>query len=78
MVSCAPIMPFAVSISVHEALMLSEVDVRDKSDNIVFVVRVLVHEELEQLALLFGELMIDLRVSVDLNSDFAPSHMVDC
>ena len=61
-----------------KALMLSEVNVLDHSYDVVFVGGVLVHEELEQLALLLGELMVDLRVSVDLDSDFAPSHMVDC
>ena len=60
-----------------KALMLSEVNVLDHAYDIVFIGGVLVHEELEQLALLLGKLMVDLRVSVYLDSDFAASHMVN-
>ena len=60
-----------------KALVLSEVNVLDHSYDVVFVGGVLVHEELEQLALLLGELMVDLRVSVDLDGDFAAGHMVN-
>ena len=61
-----------------KALMLPEVNMLDHSHDVIFIGGVLVHEELEQLALLLGELMVYLRISVYLDSDFAASHMVDC
>ena len=56
--------------------MLSEVNMLHHSNDVVLVRGILVHEELEQLALLLSKLMVNLRVPVDLYSDSAAAQMI--
>lgn len=60
-----------------EALVLSEMNMLHQSHDVVLVVRVLVHEELEQFTLLLRELVVNLRVPVDFNSNSFAFLVVD-
>ena len=49
----------------------------NQANYIVFIVRVFLHQETQQLAFLHGEFVIDLSVAVDFDGYFISSHVVD-
>lgn len=60
-----------------EALVLSKVHMFHQSHNVVFIVRVLIHEEPEQLSFLLRELVVDLCVSIYLHRNFHAMQVVN-
>lgn len=60
-----------------ETLVLPEVDVFDQADDVVLVFRVFCHQEFEESCLLLGELVVDLRISVDFHGHSHPCHVVN-
>ena len=61
----------------HKALVLSEEDALVHSDNVVRVIWVFYHQELEKLRLLLGKLVVNLSVSVDFDGHMKASLVVD-
>jgi len=60
----------------NETLVVPKSDVFLHSDDVVFIIGVFSHQELEQAGLLLGELMIDLSVAVNLDCYLVPGHVV--
>ena len=61
----------------HKTSMIPESDMLDHPHNVTFVLGILIHQILEQLGLIHGKLVIQLRIPVNLDRHFTPGLMVN-